>query len=424
MLNVYKSTFGSHNGFLFFSAPAPLLGSCACQRYLVQVEHTVTENVTGIDIVQSQILIASGMSLEELGLTQDTILPPTGVAMQCRVTTEDPSQDFRPDTGTISVFRAPGGFGIRLDEGPGFNGAHITPHYDSLLVKITAHARTHKDAARKLTRAIREFRVRGVKTNKSFLLNVLSHPDFLEGVVDTGFIAENPHLLDPLREQDRAQKVLRYLADVIVNGTPKELGAIGPPPSMIDPMIPTVTPNTGQMVGPSLKQIFDQEGPEAFARAVRNRQGLLVTDTTWRDAHQSLLATRVRTIDLLNIAPATSVALSNAYSLECWGGATFDVALRFLREDPWDRLAAIREAVPDIPTQMLLRVCDKKIEQAARAIYSVLLPSSFFSTGCQCGRIHFVCDYMTEWIQKDETPFFSLSFLSSQIPGQCCIRIL
>ena len=269
--------------------------------------------------------------------------------------TEDPSQDFRPDTGTISVFRMPGGMGIRLDDGPGFPGAKITPHYDSLLVKITAQARTRQEAARKLTRAIREFRVRGVKTNKSFLLNVLAHDDFLNGVVDTGFIAANPHLLDPLREQDRAQKLLHYIGNTIVNGTPKSLGAVGEPPSAVDPIIPKIEPNKGQLAGPSLKQIFDNEGPDAFARAVRQRKGLLLTDTTWRDAHQSLLATRMRTIDMLNIADATKVALSNAYSLECWGGATFDVALRFLREDPWDRLAAIREAVPDIPTQMLLR---------------------------------------------------------------------
>ena len=268
----------------------------------VQVEHTVTENVTGIDIVQNQIMIASGKTLEELGLTQENIPEPMGCAMQCRVTTEDPSQDFRPDTGTISVFRMPGGMGIRLDDGPGFPGAKITPHYDSLLVKITAQARTREEAARKLTRAIREFRVRGVKTNKSFLLNVLRHEDFLKGVVDTGFIAANPHLLDPLREQDRAQKLLHYIGNTIVNGTPKELGAVGGPPSAVDPIIPKIEPNKGQLQGPSLKQIFDNEGPDAFARAVRQRKGLLLTDTTWRDAHQSLLATRMRTIDMLNVS--------------------------------------------------------------------------------------------------------------------------
>ena len=201
---------------------------CSCTQYhllhtlhLNSVEHTVTEEITGIDIVQSQILIASGKSLEDLGLTQDKIPPPMGCAMQCRVTTEDPSQGFRPDTGTISVFRMPCGMGIRLDDGPGFPGARITPHYDSLLVKITSRARNRMEAARKLERAIREFRVRGVKTNKSFLLNVLRHEDFLNGVVHTGFIAANPTLLDPVKEQDRGQKILRYIGNIIVNGTPK-----------------------------------------------------------------------------------------------------------------------------------------------------------------------------------------------------------
>jgi pyruvate carboxylase len=320
----------------------------------VQVEHTVTEEITGIDVVQSQILIASGKTLTELGLTQDQIPEPTGFAMQCRVTTEDPSQDFRPDTGTISVFRMPTGMGIRLDDGPGFPGAKITPHYDSLLVKITAKARTRREAAAKLIRALREFRVRGVKTNKSFLLNVLENDEFLDGVVDTGFIASNPYLMAPLKEQDRAQKMLKYIGEIIVNGTPKDLGAAGPPPATLNPYIPQVK-SVGKKDGKSLKQIFDQQGPEAFAKAVRNNKGLLITDTTWRDAHQSLLATRLRTVDMLNIADATKVAMANCYSLENWGGATFDVCMRFLRECPWDRLADLREAVPDIPFQMLLR---------------------------------------------------------------------
>mmetsp|Transcript_23313 Transcript_23313/g.57371 ORF Transcript_23313/g.57371 Transcript_23313/m.57371 type:complete len:1241 (-) Transcript_23313:878-4600(-) len=321
----------------------------------VQVEHTVTEEVTGFDIVQSQIKIASGKTLPELGLVQEKIPEPTGFAMQCRVTTEDPSHDFRPDTGTISVFRMPTGMGIRLDDGPGFPGAKITPHYDSLLVKITSKARTRREAAAKLIRALREFRVRGVKTNKSFLLNVLENDQFLDGVVDTGFIAANPYLMAPLREQDRAQKMLKYMAEIIVNGTPPELGAVGEAPASVDPYVPTIEESGSEQKEKSLKKIFDEEGPEAFAKAVRNNDGLLITDTTWRDAHQSLLATRLRTIDMLNIAPATSVALSNAYSIECWGGATFDVTMRFLREDPWDRLADLREAVPDIPFQMLLR---------------------------------------------------------------------
>jgi len=319
----------------------------------VQVEHTVTEEISGIDIVQSQIKIAAGKTLKELGLTQDQIPPPQCIAMQCRVTTEDPSQDFRPDTGTIDVFRMPGGMGIRLDDGPGFPGAQILPHYDSLLVKITARARTRRDAAAKLTRALREFRVRGVTTNKSFLMHVLENKEFLDGFVDTGFIAAHPELLAPLKEKDRAQKTLYYIGNLIVNGTPKALGATGPPPSTIDPMIPDIPPVA--KTKKSLKEIFDLEGAQSFAEAVRHNDGLLVTDTTWRDAHQSLLATRLRTIDILNVAAPTNVALRNAYSLECWGGATFDVSMRFLNECPWDRLEKIREAVPDIPLQMLLR---------------------------------------------------------------------
>ena len=321
--------------------------------FLQQVEHTITEEITGVDIVQSTMKLASGKTLKELGLTQDTIPKPMGYAMQCRVTTENPAHDFRPDTGTIDVFRMPAGMGIRLDDGPGFPGAKITPHYDSLLVKITAKAQKRKDAAAKLIRALREFRVRGVATNKSFLLHVLENEEFLSGVVDTGFIAANPHLLEPLKEKDRAQKLLHYIGEVIVNGTPKSLGAVGAPPSVTDPMIPVLEPNP--KTTPSLKETFDKEGPEAFAKAVRANEGLLITDTTWRDAHQSLLATRMRTVDMLNIAEANNVALANAYSLENWGGATFDVCMRFLRECPWDRLADMREAVPDIPFQMLLR---------------------------------------------------------------------
>jgi pyruvate carboxylase len=252
------------------------------QNDRVQVEHTITEEITGIDIVQSQILIASGKTLPELGLTQDAIPEPTMYAMQCRVTTENPAHDFRPDTGTIDVFRMPAGFGIRLDDGPGFPGAKITPHYDSLLVKITAKARDRKDAAAKLIRALREFRVRGVQTNKSFLLNVLNHRDFLEGEVTTGFIAENPDLLSPLKEKDRAQKLLQYIGEVLVNGTPKSLGATGDPPSSVDPIVPQIDIQNDKKK--SLKQIFDEEGPGAFAKAVREHKGLLITDTTWRDA--------------------------------------------------------------------------------------------------------------------------------------------
>ncbi|DAZ99854.1 TPA: hypothetical protein N0F65_008597 [Lagenidium giganteum] len=319
----------------------------------IQVEHTVTEEITGIDLVQSQIRIAGGESFEDLGLSQDKIKP-RGHAMQCRVTTENPSTGFQPDSGVIEVFRSPGGMGIRLDDGPGFVGAHITPHYDSLLVKVTARALDRSDCVHKLKRALQEFRVRGVSTNKSFLMNVLNHPDFVNGVVNTGFIGDNPDLVKPSSSTNRGQKLLKYIGNTIVNGPEKALGATGPAPSPVDPIIPVIKPPTGKS-GKSLRQIYVENGPEAFAKAVRQQKGLLLTDTTWRDAHQSLLATRVRTRDLSAIAPATAIAMRNAYSIEMWGGATFDVAMRFLREDPWDRLATLREQVPDIPFQMLLR---------------------------------------------------------------------
>ncbi|KAF1790113.1 Pre-ATP-grasp domain [Phytophthora cactorum] len=319
----------------------------------IQVEHTITEEITGIDLVQSQIRIAGGETFKDLGLSQDKIKP-RGHAMQCRVTTENPSTGFQPDSGVIEVFRSPGGMGIRLDDGPGFVGAHITPHYDSLLVKVTARALDRGDCAHKLKRALSEFRVRGVTTNKSFLTNVLNHPDFIKGVVDTSFIAENPDLLEPSKSTNRGQKMLKYIGNTIVNGPEKALGATGPPPSKVDPIIPTLAAPPASKEK-SLRQIYVEQGPEAFAKAVRAKKGLLLTDTTWRDAHQSLLATRMRTRDMLAIAPATSIAMRDAFSLEMWGGATFDVSMRFLREDPWDRLAILREAVPDIPFQMLLR---------------------------------------------------------------------
>eukprot|EP00953_Heterococcus_sp_UTEX-ZZ885_P031634 16585-Heterococcus_DN1.PRE.1 len=318
----------------------------------IQVEHTVTEQVTGIDLVQSQIKIAGGATLEELGLKQENISV-RGVAMQCRVTTEDPGRDFTPDTGTIEVFRSPGGMGIRIDDGPGFQGAVITPYYDSLLMKVTAHAMTRRDCAAKLTRALHEFRVRGVSLNKSFLLAVLEHPEFVDGTVDTSFIADNPHLLEPMASSNRGQKLLKYIGQLIVNGPPAALGAVGEAPSSVDPAVPVLPGSHSSKK--SLRSIYTEKGPAAFAKAVRDNEGLLITDTTWRDAHQSLLATRMRTVDMLKVAPATATALSNAYSLECWGGATYDVSMRFLHECPWDRLATLREAVPDIPFQMLLR---------------------------------------------------------------------
>ena len=317
----------------------------------IQVEHTVTEEVTGIDVVQSQIRVASGQRLADLGLSQKTI-GVRGSAIQCRVTTEDPEHGFAPDNGRIVAFRAGQGMGIRLDGGSGYAGAEITPHYDSLLVKVTGHALTFEAAARKLRRALAEFRVRGVKTNIPFLQNVLRHPQFLQGAVHTTFVDDTPDLFRFSRRRNRAQRLLRYLGDLAVNG-PSTPWISTEPPARISPEIPALDPRAPVPQG--WRRILLEQGPDAFAKAVRQHPGLLLTDTTWRDAHQSLLATRVRTADLAAIAPATAHAMFALFSLEMWGGATFDVALRFLRECPWSRLEQLRALVPNIPFQMLLR---------------------------------------------------------------------
>ncbi|KAJ9626570.1 pyruvate carboxylase [Taxawa tesnikishii (nom. ined.)] len=326
----------------------------------IQVEHTITEEITGIDIVAAQIQIAAGASLQQLGLTQDRIST-RGFAIQCRITTEDPAKGFSPDTGKIEVYRSAGGNGVRLDGGNGFAGAIITPHYDSMLVKCTCHGSTYEIVRRKMLRALVEFRIRGVKTNIPFLTSLLSHPTFIDGTCWTTFIDDTPELFALIGSQNRAQKLLAYLGDLAVNGSQIK-GQIGEPKFRGDIIMPTIEdPQSHKPVDLSQpcekgwRNILVKEGPEAFAKAVRANKGCLIMDTTWRDAHQSLLATRVRTVDFLNIAKETSYALSNAWALECWGGATFDVAMRFLYEDPWDRLRKLRKAVPNIPFQMLLR---------------------------------------------------------------------
>ena len=318
----------------------------------IQVEHTVTEQITGVDLVQAQIKLAAGARLSELGLTQDRI-ERRGHAIQCRVTTEDPARGFQPDTGRIEAYRSASGMGLRLDGGSGYAGAVISPHYDSLLVKVTAHALTFEAASQKLYRALAEFRVRGVKTNVPFLQNVLRHEKFKGDQVTTNFIDDNPALFEFPRRRNRAQRVLRYLAEVAVNGPVTPGASGGTPPSTVTVEIPE--PPTSGRAPRGWRDVLREQGPEGFAEAVRAHPGLMIMDTTWRDAHQSLLATRVRTIDLKAIAPLTSHTLAAAYSLEMWGGATFDVALRFLRECPWDRLERLRERVPNIPFQMLLR---------------------------------------------------------------------
>ncbi|XP_034103380.1 pyruvate carboxylase, mitochondrial isoform X2 [Drosophila nasuta] len=317
----------------------------------LQVEHTVTEEITGIDLVQSQIRIAEGMTLNELGLTQEKILP-RGYAIQCRVTTEDPANDFQPNTGRLEVFRSGEGMGIRLDSASTYAGAIISPYYDSLLVKVISHASDLQSSASKMNRALREFRIRGVKTNIPFLLNVLENQKFLHGVLDTYFIDEHPQLFKFSTTQNRAQKLLNYLGEVLVNGPQTPL-ATSLKPAEVTPHVPTVPLVTAPPQG--LRDIIVQQGPEAFAKEVRSRKNLMLMDTTFRDAHQSLLATRVRTHDLLKISPYVAHKFNNLYSLENWGGATFDVALRFLHECPWERLEEMRKRIPNIPFQMLLR---------------------------------------------------------------------
>ncbi|KAG6919542.1 hypothetical protein DXG01_005132, partial [Tephrocybe rancida] len=329
----------------------------------IQVEHTITEEITGIDIVAAQIQIAAGATLPQLGLTQDAITK-RGFAIQCRITTEDAAQGFQPDTGKIEVYRSAGGNGVRLDASSGFAGAQITPHYDSLLVKCSVQGTTYEVARRKMLRALVEFRIRGVKTNIPFLFRLLTHDIFIGGKTWTTFIDDTPDLFKLVQTQNRAQKLLAYLGDLAVNGSSIK-GQTGEPGLKTDIVVPKLQSREDPVNGPPLdpyqpctvgwRNIIVEQGPEAFAKAVRDYPGCLIMDTTWRDAHQSLLATRLRTIDMLNIAKETSYALANAYSLECWGGATFDVAMRFLYEDPWERLRKLRTLVPNIPFQALVR---------------------------------------------------------------------
>ncbi|XP_042368107.1 pyruvate carboxylase, mitochondrial isoform X1 [Plectropomus leopardus] len=316
----------------------------------LQVEHTVTEEITDVDLVHAQLHVCEGRSLPELSLKQDKIRV-NGCAIQCRVTTEDPARGFQPDTGRIEVFRSGEGMGIRLDSASAFQGAVISPHYDSLLVKVIASGKDLQTAASKMSRALAEFRVRGVKTNIPFLQNVFANHQFLHSTVDTQFIDENQELFNLKPTQNRAQKLLHYLGHVMVNGptTPIPVKA---KPSSTDPVIPPVTMGDPPV---GFRDILLRDGPEGFAKAVRAHQGLLLMDTTFRDAHQSLLATRVRTHDLKKISPFVSHNFSNLFSLENWGGATFDVAMRFLSECPWKRLQELRALIPNVPFQMLLR---------------------------------------------------------------------
>ena len=316
----------------------------------VQVEHTVTECVTGIDIVQSQIRIAEGYALgsDEIGIASQDDVSVRGYAIQCRITTEDPTNGFMPDTGTIELYRTASGNGIRLDGGNGFPGAVITPYYDSLLVKVSAYATRFEDARRKAVRALTETQIKGVKTNTAFILNVLNHPLFIAGKCDTGFIAANPELTAIRTMVDRELKVLNHIGNIVVNKTH------GVKPNFNVPVFPKV-PRAEIAALSGTKQMLDEHGPEYVAKWALEQKKLLVTDTTMRDAQQSLMATRVRTVDMMKIAPAVALHERDAFSLEMWGGATFDTEYRFLKESPWRRLEDLREAIPNIAFQMLIR---------------------------------------------------------------------
>ncbi len=314
----------------------------------IQVEHTVTEEVTGIDLVQSQMLIAAGARLADLELTQDSVQV-RGFALQCRITTEDPANGFRPDTGKITTYRSPGGPGVRLDGGTTYTGAEISPHFDSMLAKLTCRGRTFESAVQKARRALLEFRIRGVSTNVGFLQAVLADPDFAAGGVTTSFIEDHPQLVRARVGGDRATRLLEYLADVTVNQPH------GPSKVSVSPVSKLPALDRSQQVPDGTRQLLRELGPDEFARRLRAQDRVAVTDTTFRDAHQSLLATRVRTRDLVAVADHVARTTPQLWSVECWGGATYDVALRFLAEDPWERLAALREAIPNIGLQMLLR---------------------------------------------------------------------
>jgi pyruvate carboxylase len=319
----------------------------------IQVEHTVTEMVTGIDLVRAQIRVAQGHSLhdEPLSLPKQDAVSLNGFAIQCRVTTEDPENHFAPDYGKITTYRSPAGFGIRLDGGTAYAGAVLAPYYDSLLVKVTAWDGTLDGASHRMDRALREFRIRGVKTNIPFLENVVNHQRFRSGQVTTSFLDDSPELFLLPRRGDRATKVLHYLGDVILNGNPEVKGK-KVPETLGDPVVPQF--EKGEIPS-GTRQLLQKLGPREFAKWARAEERLLLTDTTFRDAHQSLLATRVRTHDLLETADAIAHRLPQLFSLEIWGGATFDTAMRFLHEDPWQRLRELRERIPNICFQMLFR---------------------------------------------------------------------
>jgi pyruvate carboxylase len=355
-LRLCRQVHYSHAGTVEF-----LMDADSSQFYFIevnpriQVEHTVTEQVTGVDIVKSQIRVAEGARIgdPDSGLPTQAQVRLDGHALQCRVTTEDPENGFTPDYGRLLAYRSPAGFGIRLDGGTAYSGAVVTPYYDSLLVKVTAWGPTTEEAIARMDRALREFRIRGLSTNLQFLENVIAHPQFKSGECITRFIDTTPELFVFTPRRDRATRLLRFIGEVVVNGNPEMKGRKAPAgvlPEAIRPACDLSLP-----LPRGTRDILREQGPEGFAAWLKAQDRVLLTDTTLRDAHQSLFATRMRTRDMLQIAPYYARMLPGLFSLECWGGATFDVAMRFLKEDPWERLAGLREAIPNIPFQMLLR---------------------------------------------------------------------
>ncbi len=336
----------------------------------VQVEHTVTEQVTGIDIVQAQIKIAEGRTLAEAtGVASQADIRLNGHAVQCRVTTEDPQNNFIPDYGRLTAYRSATGNGIRLDGGTAYAGSVITRYYDSLLVKVTAWAQTPQAAITRMDRALREFRIRGVSTNIEFVINLLKHPTFLNDTYTTKFIDTTPELMQFTKRLDRATKILTYVADITVNGHPETAGRPKPHAEARQPRAPK--PVTEPQMG--TRNLLEQKGPQAVADWMRAQQKVLITDTTMRDGHQSLLATRMRSIDMIRVAPAYAANLGQLFSVECWGGATFDVAYRFLQECPWQRLRDLRaaDAQPD-DANAAARLQRRRLHQLSRQRRAVL----------------------------------------------------
>lgn len=320
----------------------------------IQVEHTVTEMITGVDLIKTQLFIADGYKLSdpEIGLGNQNAIPKNGVAIQCRITTEDPANDFKPDYGTLLTYRNAAGFGVRLDEGSTYPGMKISPFFDSMLVKVSTSGNTQQDAAQKMYRALKEFRIRGVKNNIPFLENLITNKDFIAGKATVNFIQDHPELFVMPVKQDRGTKVLKFIADVTVNGN-SDVKVKHDDRVFEKPVVPSfdalATPPKGT------KDLLTELGPDAFAQWLKNEKKIHYTDTTFRDAHQSLLATRMRTYDMLKVAKSFAMNHPQTFSMEVWGGATFDVCVRFLKEDPWKRLEALRKAIPNILLQMLIR---------------------------------------------------------------------